>query len=287
MARQPYGLGNGLLKRLLGSLFVVLCLFGSPATGWEIDLDDPMVPETRVRFEDVPEILDELPPEAFLERTRTLAWHEGLLQILSHQGASRQVLRPPVPSVEDICISLEVVLPSFDLAADHLPEPLQQRLCKRIRTYAVRYRWDVQTMLYRADDYLPMIKRSLRNHGLPTYYAYVPLVESAFQVDAMHDGSGARGLWQLVRDTARARGLTVSKAVDERLHPKRSTQAAVSYLAHLDKRFGDHGPSMFWPPTTMVKQISAAKCAVLARPRSRRFIARAICQLKRANTYCE
>ncbi len=34
----------------------------------------------------------------------------------------------------------------------------------------------------------------------------------------------------------------MSKAVDERLHPKRSTEAAVSYLAYLYKRFGDHGP---------------------------------------------
>ncbi|ETW96200.1 MAG: hypothetical protein ETSY2_46850 [Candidatus Entotheonella gemina] len=205
MARQPHGLGSCLSKCLLGSLFVVLCLLGMPATGWEIDLDDPAATASRVLFEDVPEVLDELPVEVLLARTRTPAWHEGLLQILSHRGASRQVLRPPVPSAEAVCASLETVLPYFDLTADHLPEPLRQRLCKRIRTYAVRYRRDVQTMLYRADDYLPMIKRTLRGYGLPTYYAYVPLVESAFQVDAMHGGSGARGLWQLLRDTARAR----------------------------------------------------------------------------------
>lgn len=64
----------------------------------------------------------------------------------------------------------------------------------------------------------------------------------AFQTDAMHNGSGARGLWQLVRRTALARGLTVSESVDERVHPKRSTKAAVSYLKHLHQRFGDHGP---------------------------------------------
>jgi len=101
---------------------------------------------------------------------------------------------------------------------------------------------NIQAMLYRADNYLPMIKRTLREYGLPTYYAYVPLVESAFQVDAKHSESGARGLWQLMRTTARMRGLTVSKATDERLHPRRSTEAAVDYLAYLYRRFGDYGP---------------------------------------------
>ncbi|WP_179131339.1 lytic transglycosylase domain-containing protein [Candidatus Entotheonella palauensis] len=210
--------------------------------GWEIDMEALAAPVPNVHVEGMPEIFDELPVEWPPEPVRTLAWHEDLLQILSHPGASRQALRPPVPSTEAVCDSLDVVLPYVDLAVDHLPERLRQKLCKRIRTYAVRHRRDVQTMLHRADAYLPMIKRRLREHGLPTYYAYVPLVESAFQVDAMHRGSGARGLWQLLRNTARARGLTVSKAVDERLHPRRATEAAVSYLVHLHKRFGDYGP---------------------------------------------
>ena len=139
------------------------------------------------------------------------------------------MLRAPVPSVQALCISLEVVLPYFDLATDQLPDRLRQRLCRRVRTYAVRYRRDVQAILYRADDHLPMFKRTLREYELPTYYAYVPLVESAFQVDAMHVESGARGLWQLRRTTAHTRGLTVSKMLDERLHPRRSTEAAVGY----------------------------------------------------------
>ncbi len=244
MARQPHGFRIRFLKWLPCSLLGMFCLFTIPATGWEVDMHEPVAPELSARFEDdVPaEVLNTLLTEPPPKIVRTLAWHEELLQILSHPGASRQVLRPAVPSVETICAYLDVVLPYFDLDADELPQPLRQRLCQRVRTYAVRYYLDVQAMLYRADGYLPMIKRTLREYGLPTYYAYVPLVESAFQVDAMHDGSGARGLWQLLSHTARARGLTVSEAVDERLHPGRSTKAAVNYLAHLYKRFGAQGP---------------------------------------------
>lgn len=252
MARQQPGLdaliSKPLGRWLFGSLLGLLFIVNPPCSGWEVDSDDWLVPEPRRLFEGAPEVLDELPllspspPPSPPEETRTRAWHEGLLEILSHQGASREVLRPPVPSAETICTSLATVLPYFDLAADQLPDRLRLRLCQRIRTYAVRSRRNIQAMLFRADNYLPMIKRALREYGLPTYYIYVPLVESAFQVDAMHGGSGARGLWQLLSGTGRAQGLTVSKAVDERLHPRRATEAAVNYLAYLHKRFGDHGP---------------------------------------------
>jgi hypothetical protein len=188
------------------------------------------------------ELFDDLPIVSSSRRPRTWTGLEGLSEFIGRQSETRQMLQLSVPSIEAICGSLEVVLPYFDLASDELPNRLRQRLCKRIRLYAVRYRRSVQAMLHRADAYLPMIKRILRLSQLPTYYAYVPLVESAFQVDAKHHESGARGLWQLMRTTARTRGLTVSKATDERLHPRRSTEAAVDYLAYLYKRFGDYGP---------------------------------------------
>ncbi len=248
MARQPWrldaivykSLRRWFLSGLLGLLFTVC----SPGVGWDIDRQGHVAAEPSELFEDAaihgePDLLLIEPPS---EVGRTAAWHEDLIQALRHQGPSHQVLRPPVPSTEAICDALEDILSNFDVNAEQLPEPLRDRLCRRIHTYAVRYHKDVQAMFYRADDYLPMIKRAFRQHGLPTYYAYVPLVESAFQADAMHGGSGARGLWQLLRRTAMSRGLTVSKAVDERIHPRRSTEAAVTYLKHLHRRFGAHGP---------------------------------------------
>jgi membrane-bound lytic murein transglycosylase D len=97
-------------------------------------------------------------------------------------------------------------------------------------------------MLQRADTYIPMIKRLFRQYGLPTYFAYIPLVESAFDEEATHSASGARGLWQFMARTARAYGLKVSQRLDERLHPKRATLAAARYLRALQDRFGEDAP---------------------------------------------
>ena len=239
MVRQPQRTRSRLLKMWLPlSLLSAFYLFSLPALGWEIDFDASLVPELSAPLDDVvlPEILDEWVAEPALARS------EKALKSRRAPKGKRQARRAPPPSVETICASLKTTLPRFDLAANALPTRLRQRLCRRVRAYAVRYRPNVQATLRRADPHLPMIKRTLRQHELPTYYAYVPMVESAFRIKARHRRSGARGLWQLMRRTARAHGLTVSKAVDERLHPKRSTEAAARYLAYLHERFGEHGP---------------------------------------------
>ena len=48
----------------------------------------------------------------------------------------------------------------------------------------------------------------------------------------------ARGIWQLVADTARRYGLRVDEEVDERNDPEKATDAALSYLSYLYNRFG-------------------------------------------------
>jgi membrane-bound lytic murein transglycosylase D len=148
----------------------------------------------------------------------------------------------PLPSPEEIAALLEETLPQFDLDPGRLPERFRRQVCERIYNYAVLYRKDVQAMLRRADAHLPMIKRLLHQHDLPTYFAYVPLVESAFNEQATHPASGARGLWQLMARTARAHGLKVSKRLDERLQPHSATLAAARYLRTLQNRFGVASP---------------------------------------------
>jgi membrane-bound lytic murein transglycosylase D len=106
----------------------------------------------------------------------------------------------------------------------------------------VLHRQDVQAMLQRGAPYLPLIKRLLRQYNLPSYFAYLPLAESAFQADAAHPESGARGLWQLMPNTARAYGLQVSAAVDERLDPFLATRAAARYIQELQEIFGKNMP---------------------------------------------
>jgi membrane-bound lytic murein transglycosylase D len=164
---------------------------------------------------------------------------------LVHGVASAQTsvsAKPSPQAKRNIARLLIKTLPAHDIDPQRMPKRFQQQVVKRVYEYTALYRKDVQTMLKRAIPFLPMMKQTLQRYDLPDYFAYIPMVESAFRVDAAHPGSGARGLWQLMPATARGFGLRVSPKVDERLDPKRATQAAALYLQKLQDRFGRQSP---------------------------------------------
>jgi Predicted soluble lytic transglycosylase fused to an ABC-type amino acid-binding protein len=84
----------------------------------------------------------------------------------------------------------------------------------------------------------PAVEPILRNHGIPADLAAVILVESNGRVDALSP-KGARGLWQLMPNTARRYGLRVDEIHDDRLDLFRATDAAARYLHDLYGQFGD------------------------------------------------
>lgn len=79
-----------------------------------------------------------------------------------------------------------------------------------------------------AGRYLPEMKRIFRDQELPTDLAYLPLVESSFNVRA-RSPAGAAGIWQFMPDTGR-KFLRIDNTVDERLDPIASTRAAAKLL---------------------------------------------------------
>jgi len=78
-------------------------------------------------------------------------------------------------------------------------------------------------------EYFPVIERYLRKYNIPQDFKYLAVVESGLKADAV-SSKGAVGYWQLMPETARELGLTISPTVDERKDLLKSTDAACRYL---------------------------------------------------------
>ena len=83
--------------------------------------------------------------------------------------------------------------------------------------------------LIRSGAWETHIAETLANLGLPAELAVLPHVESSFN-PAAYSKVGAAGLWQFMRSTGR-RYMRIDGAVDDRLDPFRSTEAAAQLLA--------------------------------------------------------
>ncbi|HEX2601126.1 MAG TPA: lytic transglycosylase domain-containing protein [Gemmatimonadaceae bacterium] len=91
--------------------------------------------------------------------------------------------------------------------------------------------------LDRKSTYEPMISEKLAERDMPQDLIYLAMIESGFNPKAQSPAK-AGGLWQFISETGRRYGLTVNKHVDERNHPEKATDAALSYLSDLHDRFG-------------------------------------------------
>ncbi len=113
-----------------------------------------------------------------------------------------------------------------------------------IKEFAVRF-WggkeaEFAAALGRLEQLRPRLEPLLRAEGVPGQLVAVVLIESGAQPLAVSPRR-ARGLWQLMPETAQQYGLTVNSVSDERVLLESATRGAARYLRDLYKRFGD------WP----------------------------------------
>src|SRR5437879_1948412 len=90
--------------------------------------------------------------------------------------------------------------------------------------------------LIRSGAWETHIAETLANLGLPAELAVLPHVESSFN-PAAYSKVGAAGLWQFMRSPGR-RYMRIDSAVDDRLDPFRSTEAAAQLLAYNHRVLG-------------------------------------------------
>jgi membrane-bound lytic murein transglycosylase D len=84
--------------------------------------------------------------------------------------------------------------------------------------------------LVRSGAWASHIAEVFANRGLPAELAVLPHVESSFN-PAAYSKVGAAGLWQFMRSTGR-RYMRIDNAVDDRMDPFRSTEAAAQLLEY-------------------------------------------------------
>jgi hypothetical protein len=94
----------------------------------------------------------------------------------------------------------------------------------------------------RMPSYRGMIESTLRARHLPVQLLGMVMAESKFDNEAQPNTPVERrsvGLWQLIPSTGRRLGLQVSPTMDERLEPRRATEAAATLMTQLFERYGD------------------------------------------------
>lgn len=133
---------------------------------------------------------------------------------------------------------LEVTVQADLESAEHdIPIPLNQRVLAYVELFQGRLREFIENGMKRGSKYLPMIQDVFRAERLPLDLAYVPLIESAFNPNALSRAK-AKGVWQFMAGTALENGLRRDWYIDERSDPEKSTVAAARYLSTLSKLFG-------------------------------------------------
>lgn len=124
------------------------------------------------------------------------------------------------------------VTPPAHRAPEHFKAAMDNIRCQR--------GIDLQPSFERSRAYIDMVQTVLKRKGLPPDLAFLPYLESGYNVKA-HSRAGARGIWQLMPPTARLMGLRVSRYQDERTDAVRATHAAAEHLRELYRDIGD------WP----------------------------------------
>lgn len=88
----------------------------------------------------------------------------------------------------------------------------------------------------RSKRYIPIVKKTLQEKGLPTDLAYIMVAESDLLPRALSP-SKAYGIWQFIPTTGAIYGLKQNQGLDERGDFLKATEKAIEYLTKLYRDF--------------------------------------------------
>ncbi len=141
--------------------------------------------------------------------------------------------KPPLNEKEETIVRL------LELDLGRPPTGKDFRRAARSIRFQLGQRDKFRAGLARSGAYESDMRATFEEMGLPPDLAYLPHVESSFNISA-YSKYGAAGVWQFMRSTGRLY-LEIDYIVDERLDPKVSTHAAARLLRDNYKALGE------WP----------------------------------------
>jgi membrane-bound lytic murein transglycosylase D len=124
-----------------------------------------------------------------------------------------------------------------DQELESIPTEVNPLVEQWIGYFQNRGRHHMERYLARSTRYEKLMKKVLKDNGLPEDLFYIALIESGFNTQA-RSHAAAVGYWQFIRGTGKRYGLEISPLVDERKDPVLATQAAAEYFKGLYSVFG-------------------------------------------------
>lgn len=141
--------------------------------------------------------------------------------------------KPPRSEAEETVVRL------LELELGHPPKRSDYHVAARRVRFQLGQRDKFYEGLLRSGAYENAMRAILREEGVPEDLAYLPHVESSFNLKA-YSKDGAAGVWQFIRSTGK-RYLKIDYVMDQRLDPILATRAAARLLSHNYKSLGN------WP----------------------------------------
>jgi len=116
---------------------------------------------------------------------------------------------------------------------------LNQAAFRYAKEYVKENIEDLQKLKTEVQAKFSIINSVFSKYNVPPQLKYLAVVESNLGTDTACSSAGARGVWQLMPETACELGLKITDSVDERLYFSKSSVAAAKYLKQLYAEFGD------------------------------------------------
>jgi hypothetical protein len=111
----------------------------------------------------------------------------------------------------------------------------RESLEREILTSAYRHSSTI-LIIKRANRYLPMIEKILKENNIPDDFKYLVAAESDYS--NMVSPVGATGFWQIMPETGKEQGMEINTVVDERYHVEKSTKFACDFFRKSYEKYG-------------------------------------------------